>query len=946
MPSPRPVAGIVVGSLVLLAIAVPGTVRAMTWTVTSTADDGSPGTLRQALVASADGDTIDATGVSGTILLSGTPLVVSTNVTILGPGPANLAIDGNAASRVFEVHGSSFHNGDVVISGLAITNGVGNNVNSTDGGGGIYNDDMVGTLTVENCTVSNNVSGVGCCFSGGGITNTQHLTISNSTITGNSSTTDGGAIKNTGSVSTISGNTSARHGGGIYVGSSTGNVGVSNSILSGNSAGGGGGGIFVDGFSGATATVSASTISGNSAAYGGGISNNYSGSLTVTNSTISGNSFTATDQIGGGIANAAGGMGGTTVINSTISGNSGPANGGYGGGIGNYSGNLTVKDCTFSGNSSFSSGGGIGNNGGGSIQIGDTVLDAGASGGTIGNFTGTITSLGYNLASDNGGDFLTATGDQINTDPLLDPAGLKYNGGPTPTIALKAGSPAIDAIPIASCASSDQRGLPRPDPDSPSETACDIGAFESGEGPSCVSPPAGLVGWWSGDGNANDISGNSNNGILSGGVTFAAGEVGQAFSFDGSTGSVVVPDSTTLEVTTEFTLDAWINPAALQSDPAQGGIISKVGGAAGNNGYQFGMTGNNTELFCLFNAPGEPWPQNQLAATVPGGIPINTWTHVACTYDNANLTIYVNGVSVGSLAVGSKSVVQSASNLRISADDNGNVFFNGLIDEAEVFNRALTAGEVQSIFTAASAGKCKVPTTTTTTTTTSTTTSIATTSTTSSTTTSTSTTTATTTSSTTTTQPTTTSTTTTSSTTSTSSTTTTTTTETTTTTSTTGATTTTSTTSSTTVTTTTLPTTSTSTSSTTTTAPTTTSTTLPTSTTTTSTSSTSTTAQPTTTTTSTTTSTTRHRHTTTTRQRHTTTTGNTTTTHFTTTTRPATTTTRPTTTTTTSTTTSSTTTTLLRCGTFPTCNGPCPVGERCTVVPAEAGGGLSECLCR
>ncbi len=226
--------------------------------------------------------------------------------------------------------------------------------------------------------------------------------------------------------------------------------------------------------------------------------------------------------------------------------------------------------------------------------------------------------------------------------------------------------------------------------------------------PPCVQPPPNLVSWWPGDGNAHDIE-DGNNGALSGGATFAAGEVGQAFSFDGTIGSAIVPDSTSLDVTTQFTLDAWINPASLQSDsppPSQGGIISKVGGANGNNGYQFGLTGNNTELFCLFNALGEVWPANKLIAAVPGGIPINAWTHVACTYDNVNLTIYVNGVAVGTLLVGPKSVVDSASNLRISGDDNGNVLFNGLIDEAEVFNRALAQAEIQEIVHAGSAGKC------------------------------------------------------------------------------------------------------------------------------------------------------------------------------------------------------------------------------------------------
>src|SRR5215510_10623820 len=111
----------------------------------------------------------------------------------------------------------------------------------------------------------------------------------------------------------------------------------------------------------------------------------------------------------------------------------------------------------------------------------------------------------------------------------------------------------------------------------------DLHTIAAGATP-CAPPPSGLVSWWPGDGNANDIQ-DGNNGMPSGGVTFGLGEVGQAFSFDGTTGSVIVPDSNNLDVTTQFTLDAWINPASLQ-DPTparQGGIISKVGGPNGNH---------------------------------------------------------------------------------------------------------------------------------------------------------------------------------------------------------------------------------------------------------------------------------------------------------------------------------------------------------------------------
>jgi hypothetical protein len=77
-----------------------------------------------------------------------------------------------------------------------------------------------------------------------------------------------------------------------------------------------------------------------------------------------------------------------------------------------------------------------------------------------------------------------------------------------------------------------------------------------------------------------------------------------------------------------------------------------------------------------------------VVVVLPNPVPVGQWTHVACTYDNANLTIFVNGVSAGSLFVGPKTVVNSASTFRLSADDNFNGFFHGLIDEAQIYNRA------------------------------------------------------------------------------------------------------------------------------------------------------------------------------------------------------------------------------------------------------------------
>jgi predicted outer membrane repeat protein len=264
-------------------------------------------------------------------------------------------------------------------------------------GGGIYNDHS--TLTVSNCTIGGN-GALG--FAGGIYNDGATLTITNSTLSGNSAILDGGAIYSAGTE-----------------GSET--LTITNSTLSGNSAGGSGGGIasYALGFS-AMAT------------------------LTINNSTLNGNSASA----GGGISSTADGNGSTTLAinNSTLSGNSAS---GYGGGIVNVgvqaSATLTINNSTLSGNSASGAGGiyNADNNGAATLTIANSILKTGASGENIVSSFGTVISNGYNLSNDNGGGFLTATGDQINTDPLLGP--LQDNGGPTFTHELLTGSPAIDA---------------------------------------------------------------------------------------------------------------------------------------------------------------------------------------------------------------------------------------------------------------------------------------------------------------------------------------------------------------------------------------------------------------------------------------------------------------------------------------------------------------------
>ncbi|HEX3151280.1 MAG TPA: LamG-like jellyroll fold domain-containing protein [Gemmataceae bacterium] len=179
---------------------------------------------------------------------------------------------------------------------------------------------------------------------------------------------------------------------------------------------------------------------------------------------------------------------------------------------------------------------------------------------------------------------------------------------------------------------------------------------------------------------------------IDGELTDVSPPTGSALAFDGSNDTVQAPDAPSLDVTNNFTLEAWIKPSGIAG--ADRPVISKIGGGAGgNNGYQFGVT-SDSRLFVLFNALGEPWGSNILKS-----YPLELqgkWSHIAATFDGNTERLYLNGQLVATLFVGPKAVVDSASPLRIAGDSNNTVFFKGLVDEARVWKTTRTAAELQA----------------------------------------------------------------------------------------------------------------------------------------------------------------------------------------------------------------------------------------------------------
>jgi hypothetical protein len=241
-----------------------------------------------------------------------------------------------------------------------------------------------------------------------------------------------------------------------------------------------------------------------------------------------------------------------------------------------------------------------------------------------------------------------------------------------------------------------------------------VGSGSGGTQPAsaCVAAPANLVGWWSGDGNAADLTGNFN-GTAQGGTTYATGEVGQAFSFNGSSGYVSLGNPAGLNLTSGFTIAAWINPHAApptSSGTNMAAVLTKwaqnFNPTSDTDTYGLWLRNNSGALtmFAAIHQAGTSEPNIQ-----GGSISLNTWTHVATTFDAASgqFVLYVNGQSVAS--VDSPGAIVSSSHAVYIGQEASTLPrpFNGLTDEVQVFSRALSAAELQTIVQAGSNGVCK-----------------------------------------------------------------------------------------------------------------------------------------------------------------------------------------------------------------------------------------------
>jgi hypothetical protein len=211
-----------------------------------------------------------------------------------------------------------------------------------------------------------------------------------------------------------------------------------------------------------------------------------------------------------------------------------------------------------------------------------------------------------------------------------------------------------------------------------------------------VAPPpvAGLVAAYSfneGTGTALiDRTGLGHTGTLAGATWTTAGKFGGALSFDGVNDWVTINDANDLDLTTGMTLEAWVYPTANGAGSWRNVIIKERSSGEVYNLYANADT-NAPKVYVIRAAQ----PNTPLDAFGTNQLPLATWTHLAATYDGTMLRLYVNGVEVGMRAV-SGALLTSTGALRIGGNSLWSEFFAGRIDDVRIYNRALTATQIQS----------------------------------------------------------------------------------------------------------------------------------------------------------------------------------------------------------------------------------------------------------
>ncbi len=205
-------------------------------------------------------------------------------------------------------------------------------------------------------------------------------------------------------------------------------------------------------------------------------------------------------------------------------------------------------------------------------------------------------------------------------------------------------------------------------------------------------PDPALVAEYHFEGNVNDSSPNANTGSLVGAATIGTGKTGSGLVLTGAgNGHGRAPQSASINSTTAaMSFSAWVKPAALTS--SWNAIGSRQFGSGGDDQWFFATNGTQLSFYVNTTVGG-------LGGVAGGTLPVGVWSHVTATYDGVNVRIFLNGTQVaiaaksGNLVVATTAVVLGGG-ANDSVPNTAQELFNGTIDDACLFNRALTSTEV------------------------------------------------------------------------------------------------------------------------------------------------------------------------------------------------------------------------------------------------------------
>ena len=183
----------------------------------------------------------------------------------------------------------------------------------------------------------------------------------------------------------------------------------------------------------------------------------------------------------------------------------------------------------------------------------------------------------------------------------------------------------------------------------------------------------------------SDVSGRGHPGTLSGPTWSASGHSGGALAFDGVNDFVSIADHSELDLTTGMTLEAWVNPSALGT--AWRTVLFKE--QAAHMTYALYANSSTTR------PTGQAYVGGQRDARGPTALTTGAWTHLAVSYDGATLRLYVNGTQAATLATSGPMAV-STGPLKLGGNAIWGEWFAGRMDDVRVYNRALSASELQS----------------------------------------------------------------------------------------------------------------------------------------------------------------------------------------------------------------------------------------------------------